>query len=263
MDTLMRTLQLLALGVLFVGATAVAARAQTPDDTSRFYFSVNSGGQPKEQSFTDSSTFDIYNEKGAVAGSHSIGGGTLFDIGAGARVWKSLSVGLAYSTLKNRNDSTILVRVPHPVLFGQSRTATASVTDLEHSENAVHLQVVWTIPLTSKFELAVMGGPSFFTVRQTVATVQAPRDVRDPAPFNNLTINTVSVTDVKESPVGVNVGVDGRYWIRTIQGVGIGVGGFLRYAGASLDLATPVGVTRDTELSTGGTQGGLGLRLRY
>ncbi|MEO5741855.1 MAG: hypothetical protein ABIS29_14805, partial [Vicinamibacterales bacterium] len=148
-------------------------------------------------------------------------------------------------------------------LFGQSRTATASVTDLEHSENAVHLQVVWTIPLTSKFELAVMGGPSFFTVRQTVATVQAPRDVRDPAPFNNLTINTVSVTDVKESPVGVNVGVDGRYWIRTIKGVGIGVGGFLRYAGASLELATPVGVTRDTELSTGGTQGGLGLRLRY
>ena len=33
-----------------------------------------------------------------------------------------------------------------------------------------------------------MVGPSFFTVRQTVATVQAPQDIVDPAPFNNLSI---------------------------------------------------------------------------
>jgi hypothetical protein len=273
MDTLMRTLTLLALGVLFAMGAAVPVNAQTPTaDDSRFFFNISVGGQWKEQTFTDSSTFVIYNESGAVASAHSIGGGTLFDFAVGARVWRDLSVGIAYSTLTNRNDAAVSVRVPHPLIFGQSRTANATAADLKHSENAVHLQFMWPIPLNEKIELTAMAGPSFFTVRQTVATVQAPQDIRDVAPFTSVTINTVSLTDVKDSPVGVNVGVDGTYWIRTMQGFGealgidgirIGVGGFIRYAGASLDLDTPAGVTRDTELNTGGPQGGIGLRLRF
>ena len=51
-----------------------------------------------------------------------------------------------------------------------------------------------------------MVGPSFFTVRQTVASVRAPQDITDPPPYNNLSISTVTLTDVKDSPVGVNVG---------------------------------------------------------
>ena len=274
MDILMRTLKLLALGVLLAMGAALPVHAQTPPaDDSRFFFNVSLGGQWKEQTFTDSSSFTIYNEPtGAVAAAHSIGGGTLFDFGLGARVWKSLSVGIAYSTITNHNDAAVSVRVPHPVVFGQPRTATATAADLEHSESVVHLQFMWTIPVRDKFELTAMVGPSFFTVRQTVASVQAPQDIVDPAPFNNLSIRTISLTDVKDSPVGVNVGVDGIYWIHTIQGIGqaiglndikIGVGGFLRYAGASLDLDVPAGITRDPELKTGGPQGGLGLRLRF
>lgn len=269
----MRTLKLLALGVLLAIGAALPVNAQTPTaDDSRFFFNVSFGGQWKEQIFTDSSTFSIYNENGAVASAHSIGGGTLFDVGVGARVWRSLSVGIAYSTLSNRNDAVVSVQVPHPLLFGQSRTATAMAADLKHSESAVHLQFMWPIPLNEKIELTAMAGPSFFTVRQTVATVQAPQDISDVAPFINVAINNVSLTDVKDSPVGVNIGVDGTYWIRTIQGFGqalglgdikIGAGGFLRYAGASLDLEVPAGITRDTELKTGGPQGGLGLRLRF
>jgi hypothetical protein len=265
MDTLMRTLKLLALGALLVVGTVPAVHAQTPaSDTSRVFFNVSMGGQWKEQTFTDSSTFTIYNEPtGAVAAAHSVGGGTLFDIGVGAKVWKNLAVGIAYSTVKNLNPATISVRVPHPVIFGQTRTATVTTDDLEHSENAVHLQFMWAIPLTNKFQITAFVGPSFFTVRQTVATVQAPQDIRDVAPFTTVTITSASLTDVKDSPVGVNVGVDGTYWVRTIKRVGIGVGGFVRYAGASLDLATTTGMTRDTDLKTGGPQGAIGLRFRY
>lgn len=264
MVMLMRTLKLLALGVLFAVGTVPAVYAQAPaSDTSRVFFNVSMGGQSREQTFTDSSTFDIYREKGAVASAHSIGGGTLFDIGIGARVWKNLAVGLAYSTVKNKNDATVSVKVPHPMIFGQTRTATETVADLEHSENVVHLQFMWRIPLTRKFEIAAMVGPSFFTVRQTVATVQAPQDIRDDPPFTSVAIRSVSLTDVKDSPVGVNIGVDGTYLITTIKRIGIGVGGFARYSGASLDLPTISGVTRDNELKTGGAQGGIGLRLRY
>jgi hypothetical protein len=179
-------------------------------------------------------------------------------------VWKSLAVGIAYSTVSNVNDANISVRVPHPIVFGQSRTATATASDLEHSEKVVHLQFMWMIPLTNKFQLTVMGGPSFFTVRQTVATVRAPEDLLDVPPYTTVTIKTITLTDVKDSPVGVNIGIDGTYLIHTIQGVGIGVGGFVRYSGASLDLEVPAGVTRDNDdLRAGGPQGGLGLRLRF
>ena len=286
MDTLMPTLTRLVLGVLIVlGMTAPlsaqaapdqqAPPAQPPsqvsqpdddddDEMGRFFFSVSLGGQNKEQLFNDTSTFDIYNEKGALATAHSIGGGTLFDISVAMRVWKNAGVGLAYSTLKNKNDAAVSVRVPHPVIFGQSRTANATVPALEHSENVIHLQFMWMIPLTDKFQLTAMAGPSFFTVRQTIASVQAPADIADPPPFNNLSIRTVTLTDVKDSPVGINVGVDGTYWITRIMGIGIGVGAFARYAGADLDLSTPAGVTRDnTDLKTGGPQGGIGLRVQY
>ena len=259
----MRTLKLLALGVLFIAGLPLAAHAQAPASDSRFSFNVSMGGQSKEQTFNDSSTFTIYGERGAVAAAHAIGGGTLFDIGAAARVWRSLAVGISYSTLTNKNDASISVRVPHPIIFGQSRTASITAESLEHSENVVHLQFMWTIPLRNKFDVTVFAGPSFFTVRQTLATVQAPQDIRDVSPFTTVTISSVSLTDVKDSPVGVNVGIDGTYMITNYSGVGIGVGGFVRYAGASLDLPTTGAMTRDTDLKTGGPQGGLGLRLRF
>ena len=74
--------------------------------------------------------------------------------------------------------------MPHPVVFGQSANGDRDRCPIsKHTENVVHLQFMWTIPVTNKFELAVMVGPSFFTVRQTVATVHAPQDIADPPPY--------------------------------------------------------------------------------
>jgi hypothetical protein len=261
MDTLMRTTTRLFLAGILVAVLASRAGAQSWED--RGYFNVSMGGQSQDQTFSESATFDIYAEKGALASAHSIGGGQLFDLSAGARVWKNLGVGIGYSANKNRNDASVSVRVPHPIIFGQSRQASATAPGLKHSENAVHLQFVWLLPLTSKFQLMFMGGPSFFTVRQEIATVRAPQDVRDQPPFTSVTITSVTVTDVKTSPVGGNVGVDGTYAITRIAGVGIGVGGFVRYAGASLEFPTIAGTTREGDLKAGGPQGGLGLRLRF
>ncbi len=118
----MRTIKALILGTALLGGLATTAEAQNLE--GRAYFNVSMGGQSQEQTFTDSATFDIYGEKAASAAGHSFGGGDLFDVAAGYRVWKSLAVGLAYSANKNKNDAIVNVRVPHPVLFGQSREAT-------------------------------------------------------------------------------------------------------------------------------------------
>ena len=254
----MRMLKALSLGLVFLASFAPDATAQSWDGLG--YFNVSFGGQAGDQTFTDTTTFSIYNERGAIAAGHSVGGGQLYDVSAGARVWKNLGIGIGYSALKNKNDATVTIRVPHPVVFGQSREASATVPGLERTENVVHLQLVWMLPLTSKFQLAVMGGPSFFTVRQDVASIRVPlQDISDPAPFNALSITSVTVTDIKDSPVGVNVGVDGTYLVTRM----FGVGAFVRYAGATVDLPPAAGITRDQELKAGGTQAGIGLRVRF
>jgi hypothetical protein len=44
----------------------------------------------------------------------------------------------------------------------------------------------------------------------------------------------------------------------------LGVGAFLRWAGASYDLPVESGVTRDdSKFKAGGGQGGIGLRVRF
>jgi hypothetical protein len=258
---LIRTITLLFLaGILVLGSWSEASAQTSAAD--RWYVNVSGGGSPQDQTFSESATFDIYGQKGALESAYSIGGGKLFDVSAGMRVWKSLGVGIGYSANKNKNDATVSVRVPHPLVFGQSREASVTVSDLEHTEKIVHLQFVLMLPLTSKLQLTFMGGPSFFTVRQDLATVRPPQHVRDDAPFTSVTITNVTVTEVKDSPLGVNVGVDGTYAIARVAGLGIGVGGFVRYVGASVDLPTVTGTMRETVLA-GGHQWGLGLRLRF
>jgi hypothetical protein len=259
----MRTLLPLLAGIILLIGFAPIAQAQGQNWEGRGYFHVSFGGQPGDQSFSDSSTFTYILERGAVGAGHSVGGGTLFDVAGGARVWRNVGIGLAYSTVSNKNDAVVSVRVPHPIIFGQSREASVTASDIEHSENVVHLQFLWMLPFRDKFQLAFMVGPSFFTVRQEVATVRAPQDIRDVAPFTTVTITNVTVTDTKDSPVGVNVGIDGTYLIRPMAGITIGVGGFLRYAGASLDLPVAEGVTRDDDLKAGGFQAAGGLRIRF
>jgi hypothetical protein len=255
---LMRMIKQLLLGCLMLFCFVSAAEAQAQDWSGRGYFHISFGGQPGDQSFTESSTFTYNIERGDVATGYSVGGGTLFDIAGGARVWRSFGIGLAYSRVSNTNDAVTRIRVPHPVVFGQPREASAT-TEVEHSEDVVHLQFLWMLPYRDKFQFAFMIGPSFFNVKQEFATVQVPQDIQDVPPYTSVTITNVTVSEAKDSPVGVNVGVDATYLIRPMFGVGL----FMRYAGGSLELPIPAGGSRDEDLSSGGFQAGGGLRVRF
>jgi hypothetical protein len=280
MVTLMDMLKLLVLTVVCVTGAALKVQAQTQAvnpsasmaqgqasqpsgsgtlvDGREIFFNINMAGQSREQTFNEGATFSLYNETGAVGTSHAIGGGPLLDLSVGIRVWRSLSVGVGYSSFKDDDDAGVTARVPHPILFQQPRTESTTVSGLEHTENVVHLQFIWTIPYRERFKLALMLGPSFFTVRQDLATVRAS-DIADPPPL----IETVTVTNVKESTTGFHIGADGSYHIMRIRNIGIGVGLFARYVGASLSLPNAAGATIDGDLKGGGFQGGGGLRLGF
>lgn len=273
----MRNLKVLSLcGILLAGLAVTAAAQSTSNQTSSnqtpgsqstsnwdgrgYYLNVSLGGQAQDETLTSSATFDLYGETGAVASAQTFGGGPFFEIAAGRRVWRNFGLGLAYTNIQSQGGSVVTARVPHPIVRNQPREVSADAGELDHSESAVHLQFSWVMPITNEFKLMFMAGPSFFSLRQEVATV-LPQDIGDEAPFTSVTINNITRTEVKDSPVGINIGVDGTYLFRQrISLAQIGVGGFLRYAGAGGDFE---GVGGNGSARAGGAQAGIGLRLRF
>ncbi len=268
MDTLMRNLKVLPVCGILLAGLAATAEAQTSStnqssgswDGRGYYVNVSLGGQAQDETLTSASTFDIYGETGAIAAAQSIGGGPFFEIAGGRRVWENFGLGLAYTNIQTKGGSAVSVRVPHPILRNQPREVSADAGELEHSESAVHVQLSWIMPITNEFKLMFMAGPSFFSLRQEVASI-SPQDIGDAAPFTTVTINNISRTEVKDSPVGFNIGIDGTYLFdQRIGFAQVGAGGFLRYAGAGGDFESAGG---DASARAGGAQAGIGLRLRF
>jgi hypothetical protein len=94
-------------------------------------------------------------------------------------------------------------------------------------------------------ELAVFVGPSFTKVTQDVInTVTVPPGTQGAV---------ASLGSESGTAKGVNVGADLTYKLTNL----VGVGGFIRYNGGSVDLTTL------SDVKAGGFQLGIGARLRF
>jgi hypothetical protein len=225
--------------------------AQTMQWTDKGYVSVNGGAQVGSHDINTSSTFPLYDETATVSTSQKVNGGGFFDIGGAYRVWgNNLLAGVTYSHTSSDSNVSINATVPHPFFFDQPRTVTTSQSGAKHSENVVHINAIWMIPVANKIDVGVFGGPSIFAVKQDTVesvTVTESGDLAHP---------TVSapLTRVSKTTAGVNFGVDVQYLI----GKKWGVGGIARYSVASVDIP---GASKS--LTVGGFQIGAGGRYRF
>ena len=242
---------------LIAGASRDAA-AQTRAWDDRVYLNVGFGIESGTSALADTKTFLIYDETGTVASSSDYTSGSLFDVGIGFRIWKNLSVGVAYHQEQNTADIKLTGAVPHPVFFNQPRSFSITAGAAEfRKEQATHLQIGWMLPFGEKFDVLVFGGPSWFRLQQPVVS-----DIRisdQSAPFLQVTV-TPTVEIRKKSPVGFNVGADASYMVWSNDSVRVGAGVFVRYAVAKTNV-----LLLSTEQSTevGGLQIGFGGRLRF
>ena len=158
----------------------------------------------------------------------------------------NLLAGVSFTRTKSDADIAITASIPDPIVFDQPRTVNATQGDAEHSENAIHLNAIWMIPVANKLDVGVFGGPSIFMVGQDTITTLT---VSEPGP-------TVSapVTEVKKTTAGINFGVDLQYLIRP----NIAVGGLARYSWASADIEGA-----SEKLTVGGFQLAVGARYRF
>lgn len=258
----MRILALLVLGLLSV---PVVGNAQTgPFNTpwyGRGFVEVGGGGQGGSHLITDTSRFPIYDEEATIAVSQTYGGGPLFDVSGGVKVWKNLLVGVGYSRYSDTLETAVLARVPNPLFANRLREAELRQNNLKHSENTVHLSAIYMLPLSEAFTVAVSAGPSFASVEHEFA-----RDVRvsetTGVPFDSVAISDIAFVRSSKTKATINVGAKLVYELPFRLGdfgrLGASLG--FRYAGGSVDLD---GASGPIEVKYGGPQVLGGVRVTF
>lgn len=92
-----------------------------------------------------------------------------FDIAGGVRVVQNLGVGLTYSRYSTERTATLSTTIPSPLFFGESSSIERQIP-LQRGEDAVHVQAIYRIPIATKLNVGVFGGPTFFRCRDDVVT---------------------------------------------------------------------------------------------
>src|SRR5207247_5277013 len=169
----------------------------------------------------------LYGETLTVTTSQSVGSGAIFDISGGYRVWRTVSAAIGFSNFSKSNDASGSASISNPLIFSQPATVSVSQSGLNHSERAVHIMASWVFPVTNEFDVTLAVGPSIFSVKQEIVSVNVPSGTQ--------TAN-VSVGSESKTAVGAIIQVDGNYFLTSRWGARLGAGVFMRYAGAKVNL---------------------------
>jgi hypothetical protein len=261
-----------ALLFMTIAAAGGAQTTKAPDDANAkksaaerpVYVHVNVGVQATSRDLIAPGAFPLYDEAAIFETRGETGDGVLFDVGGNIRVWRDLYggdlyAGVSYSIVTGDTGGPLTGTVPDILRTDAPRPISGSTSGLGHTEHAVHLQAIWRHPISNKLDVAVSAGPTIFSVSQELVSSFTVNEGATP------TVGTLTVSDVSGSSVGFNVGVDASYkltprWF---------AGGFVRYAGGSVDLTTPrgglepPGVPAEFSLDVGGLQVGAGVRVRF
>jgi hypothetical protein len=236
------------------GPTAKPKRTPKPGDwTDLGYLSVNGLFQGGTSAFAQGQSWSYFGETASANIQYPAKSGPGFDIAGGYRVWRNLAVGAGVSAISRSTTTAVTGSIPHPLYLNQPRTLTGSFP-ATRSELAIHLQAAWAVKVSPKMLLLVYGGPSVFSIKQTLVTSAVP--FSDVYPYDTVTVTASSAVDSSKTAVGFGGGADFAYYFTKT----IGVGGMMRYARAS--AAFP-GFNQSTTIDAGGVQAGGGLRILF
>src|SRR4029079_234299 len=193
--------------------------------TDKGFANINIGGQTGSHSVETTTTFVVYDEDAQVTTAQKTGGGFLFDISGGYKVWHNLVAAVGYTFMSDKTDGAVTASIPDPVLFDNPRSVSTTASGLSHKENAINISVVWMVPVTDKVDVGVSFGPTIFMVKQELPGTLT---FNEPGP----TVTGLNKQDISKTTGGVNFGVDVTYLLTKKAGIG----GILRYTWGSVDL---------------------------
>jgi opacity protein-like surface antigen len=223
-------------------------RVMALDPPARVFVSLNIAYLTKSDTFSDRRTFDLYQETARFTSDYDVEARTGADVGGYVRLWGGLAAGVAFTSFKDDRDIAITGTLPHPFLFNHDRSIEGTAPGTRE-ENAVHVNAAFIVPLRGKLQAVIFGGPSFFTVRQSVVT---DIDWDESYPYDTATFRSATVDKEEESKTGFNVGADVSYYFSK----NIGVGGIVRFSSAKVEFSLG-------EVDAGGPMVGGGVRFRF
>ena len=222
------------------------SRRASPQE--RVVVSVNASYLTASRTFSDARTFDVNQETAHFSSAYKVEPSTGVDAGGFVRVVQGLAVGVAFTSHKDARDILVTGTIPHPILFGHDRSIEGTAAGTRE-ETAVHLQFGYIVPAGKRISAIVFGGPSFFTVKQSVVTAVRYTDAY---PYDEATFSGATVANEEEQKTGFNVGVDVAYYFTK----NIGAGGIVRFASTKVDFSLG-------EVDAGGAMVGGGVRIRF
>ena len=256
-----KTLRAAMTAVVLLGASLPAAAQNIPWDTpweDRVFGGITFGIDTGSAEVSDSRNITVYGEPGTLQSTSDFDVDGIIDFSVGARVWRNAGVAIGYHSKSSTGVAEITGSIPHPLFFDRPRTFTDSVDGIDRDEHATHLMFGWMFPLKDNLDVFLYAGPSFYHVSQEVVSDLAIAE--EGPPYTTIVVQpTIEVR--KKGSTGYNLGADATYIVYTRESLRLGVGGFMRFTGASADLQINDSTSVETDM--GGFQIGIGARVRF
>ncbi|MFM8534601.1 MAG: hypothetical protein ACKOEC_13640 [Acidimicrobiia bacterium] len=252
-----RPVVLLVIACAVLVGLADQASAQTGTWADRGYINVGWGVESGSSAMTDTQRRTVYEETATFNTATTFTSGSLFVFGVGLKIWNNMTIGVAYHQEQNDAEGEATGSVPSPFFFNRPRTLSAKEL-LNRKEMATHVNLGWVFPFSDKFDAMIYGGPSFFRLTQDVISSVTHNETGATSTTVRATLDT---EERKKSQTGFNVGADVTYIAWSNDSVRLGVGGFVRYSSADVELEMLSGTAQPTKV--GGTQFGFGARSRF
>ena len=181
-------------------------------------------------------------------------------VGGGFMLSRLFAVGMSYSRMSTDRVVDVSAAVPHPTHFNALATGTGTTgAALSATESAVHISLAVAPVRSSRLELRVMGGPSFFTLKgDMVKEVEYEQTIDSLTLQNTITISGSPSSQASGSAIGFHVGADVTYFVHRV----VGVAGGVRYGRATVAVEIEPLSNLRQEFLVGSTTAFLGLRFR-
>ena len=239
--------------LLCVLVCARRSAAQSPwSDHARI--SINIGAQQSTSTFNATTNIPVYLQTATLTSTYSVPSGPFFDGDVILRVSGGFGIEVAASSFSRSETASITGSIPHPLFANRARPISGTSSPLERDEVTGYIDASYVLS-GGRLDLAVSGGPAFFTVSQELVS-----DVtfNDTAPFDTVTFTGAVTTKAMATNIGFNAGVDVGFKLSK----NVGLGGIVRYSRAAVTFPlanTAAGVHVDV----GGAHLGGGLRLYF
>ncbi len=236
-----------ALGVLVVAEFALATNAWAQMERGWVDFNLGAN-RVAEGEYRTAGTVPTAGGQAAFGTDYVFPQGWAADFGAGYMINNRWGVGATIAGSRNRDI---------PMLSATLRNVNdraAAITPLDRFDVAFHMHAMWDVmPNQDRWRVRAYAGPSYFhVIQETVDSISFTPLI----PSSSLDITSFTFSEDDANGWGGHVGTDVAYFL----GPNLGLGGFLRVSGGSVELVDYSGTFK---VKTGRLQYGGGVRLRF